>query len=207
MQCHTTIKRKGNLAPLKNKEELLFGRESLRSYGLTQRLVVEKSWERRDNIGPPNGRLAMDLMKELPRYNRSMIALPICISPYTKISSFDGNTQAIHSVSGKRDRNQGMACVCGDWKGNETRNYMEALNIHPGSKSWNEGELDEQMGIICPHVSQLCVLLTSTFGHCFVRLTTTFTNNPSKESTKAATGQQIPCVLRARHPTSYQERE
>jgi hypothetical protein len=149
-------------------------------------------------MGPLDERMTLDLAQEMPHYQHSMIALPICTSPYTQIPSF-----AIHDVPmikfGSRDRDQAMASYCGDWRGNETKAYMESLGLQPQSTDWLNGRAKEQMEVICPHVSRLSMFhLTAAHiiesPHNLLRLTNTTTEAP-----QTPTSQPLPRILRTRY--------
>jgi hypothetical protein len=131
----------------------LLGKDSLEKYNLTLEEVRDKSIANYDQRGNrDNGTPLYRFFKatingaEKPSY----MALPVCKSDQVEMGDFDND----HTHGGGHfGINKRLPCTCGDWKSNETAQFMKAIGYAPHQALWEDKNARDTLSSLCPRVS------------------------------------------------------
>jgi len=131
----------------------LLGKNHLGKYNLTLKEVRDKSianYEEHGNSenGTPLYRFLQTTM--LGGEEPSYMALSVCKSDQVEMGDFDNE----HTHRGSRyGINKRMPCTCGDWRSNETAEFMKGIGYAPHQALWENKNARDTLSSICPRVS------------------------------------------------------
>ncbi|TAQ89104.1 hypothetical protein B7494_g2591 [Chlorociboria aeruginascens] len=118
-QCWTNTK-------YNNYEITLHGKDKLAGYGLSPQEVAESSFENYINNGFQFNVTQVLDNPDFDETSANTLSLPVCMSRMTKITDFEPEAQYFDYHP---HLNTQFPCVCGNWMANETRLFMDQIEM------------------------------------------------------------------------------
>ncbi|KAL5327226.1 hypothetical protein ACEPPN_004918 [Leptodophora sp. 'Broadleaf-Isolate-01'] len=164
VQCFTT-------QSTGNRERTLIGKMALPQYSLSVKQLLKDSlhhYHETGNSPPALGQLAGNGTRDILSLDRTLqsevsgLALPVCYSTSVKLAEFDNK---VH-FGLKYNQNQQFPCTCGDWRSNETPDFMARMGLGSNQSDFQTGAANELFTQICPHNLKHLPPLSRYLAYC-----------------------------------------